>query len=296
MEFSARFKAISYKEENVGKLIKFSKRKFTWELKMNSKHCFIVLKVSKITNNYSVELNKQLLYNGNNSYDENFEFKFKLEGIMLNIKLIGNNYVLYIQYIPFMDFYEDPNGRQTKLLKPEFTPNSDDFDQPSIEKRFRSMNISPVKNRLIDNIVHNSSPVKAFNKTKEIKNANESAKDNKIIEELVKDKKRLDDMTFMIKEMTISVDSTETDSNTVGDEMRPRGKTFEFRGKNDLLLEVCKELDSECENYSCEDKKGVNHPDGDSRLKESMEIVLYPCDFDNHNANTENVIRVLYNR
>lgn len=294
MEFSAKFKAISYKEENVGKLIKFSKRKFTWEFKMNSKHCFLVLKVSKITNNYSVELNKQQLYKGNKSYDENFEFKFKIEGIMLSIKMIGNNYVLYIQYIPFKDFYDEPNGRDTKLIKPEPTLNSDDFDQPSPEKRFKSMNTNPVKNRLIDNVVNISTPLANFNKNKEIKDADQLVKDNKTKEELMNDKKRLDDMTLKIKEMTISEDPLESDSNPFADEIRLRGKTFEFRGKNEQYLEICKELDSECEDSS--DESNVNGLDGDLGLKESMDIVVYPCDFDQSDANTENIIKVLYNK
>ena len=291
MDFTARFKALHYKEENVGKLIKSSKQKFTWEFKMNSKHCFLNLKVSKVTNNYSVELNKQLLYKGNKSYDENFEFKFKIEGIMLSIKMHGSKYVLYIQHIPFKEFYEGEKARQTRLVRPEPVLNSEDFDVPSPEKRFKSMNSKPVKPRFVDKMINNSTPLTALNKNRSIKDADDLANDNKKIEEWMNDKRKNDEMTIKLQDLAISEKSIEEDINPFeGDEIRGRGQTFEFKGYKTGGLEICNEVDCEVEENNNGDEEDI----GDPTLKESMDIVVFPCDFDDKNANTEKVIQVLY--
>jgi len=282
MDFTARFKALHYKEENVGKLISFSKRKLTWEFKMNSKHCFLTLKVSKITNNYSVELNKQLLYKGNKSYDENFEFKFKIEGIMLSIKMLGASYVLYIQHIPFKEFYEGEKGKKTRLVRPEPVLNSEDFDIPTPEKRFKSMNAKPVKNRLVDNVMNNSTPLNLLK-------ANKDGSSKEMVEEWVKDKRKQEEAFSKNAKYVISEQSIEEDINPFADdETRVRGKTYQFNGDS-KPLEMCKELDSESDSAK-NDSIEVEDP----TLKESMDVVVYPCDFDDRNDNTEKVITVLY--
>ena len=297
MEFTARFKALNYTEENIGKLIKSSKKKFTWEFKMNSKHCVLELKISKMTNNYSVELNKQLLYKGNKSYDEHFEFKFKIEGIMLVIRRSGSLYTLYIQNKPFKEFYDNSKGRQTKLIKPEPTLHAEDFDNSSPEKRFKSMNVKPEKLRPIDTIMNNSTPLTPFNKNNEIKDVKELIKENIKNEGLNNQLKESNDIELKINQIDMKDEKVSEDDNPFDNEFRDRAKTFEFKGGNEKKMDVYHELESEHESEAEDNNNQATAGVNDNiNLKESMNIIVYPNDFSNHDENTQNVIRVIYDK
>lgn len=286
MEVTARFKALHYKEENVGKLISFSKRKFVWEFEMNGKQCVLTLKVSKITDNYSVELNKQLLYKGNKSYDHNFEFKFKIEGIALSIKKHNANFVLYIQHVPFKDFYEGDKGRQTRLVKPELVLDPTDFDKPQPEKRFKSMNVKPLKPHVIEALLNNSTPMGLPNRGVDYPEVNK-------IEEWKKNKKKDDERFLKVKNAVVSTHCVEDSTNPFEDEesIRGRKKTFQFGAHEDTHgLDICPEEDSDGEADDKTDEAG------ESPMKESMDVLIFPCDFDDRNIQTEQVIKVLYSK
>ena len=114
------FKTLSYKERSVGKIIKSSKIEYIWQFEIKSKMCFFVLKASKFSGNYTVLLNKKILYRGNLFLNSNYIlFTLKIEGIEFSITKINYQYELLIEKIPFMDYYQNKKIRKNIVLTPK---------------------------------------------------------------------------------------------------------------------------------------------------------------------------------
>ena len=118
-----RFKAISFKERSVGKIIKSSKIEYIWQFEIKTKICFLVLQASKFSGNFSILLNKEILFKGNLFLNPDFLFNFKIEGIVLTLTRIHRKYKLLIENILFMDFYDIKKTRKTFFLTPKVSDN-----------------------------------------------------------------------------------------------------------------------------------------------------------------------------
>lgn len=290
MNLEASFKAISYTEEGVGKLIKMSKKKYTWEFKLNKKHCFLVLKVSKVTNNYSVELNSQQLYRGNKSYDDNFEFKFKIEGIVMCIKRVVAEYALFIQHIPFLNFYKRYGDRHTKLIKPDSSLYSEDFEKSSPEKRYKSLNTNAGPALFKEAVTNISTPV--WGKNVGIKDAEELMEENRAMDELVKNKKVIEDIALRLKHMHLSESSDEGESIVINRMVASGDFGQQSKALGTKIDEVYHELDSE---HESDDMSEASTMLENAETRESMEITLYPNDFASRDERVETVLKMMYN-
>lgn len=115
------FRALSFKKESLGKLIKTSKMGYIWEFELSEKFSCLSLTASKFTGNYEVKLNKDILYKGNYAYDRAFQFSFKVEGVPFSIVEFGTSYQLIIQSKSF-EHYKNSEGRKTLALTPNLIP------------------------------------------------------------------------------------------------------------------------------------------------------------------------------
>ena len=267
MEFAARFKALGYKEENVGKMIKMSKKKYSWEFTMNNKHCLLVLKISKITNNYSIEMNGQLLYKGNMSYDTHFSFKFKIEGILVVIKRVSSEYQLYIQNLPFKEFYES-NDRKTKLIRPDPVLNKKDLEKQINKKRNMTVKTKPTEHKIVENGMNKSSPVKEARNKEEIKD----------IKEIIKE---TEGFKISIKKDEEENEMEQTD--IYEQEYRKTRTTFQFSDNCDNNV-----YDSSDEEEEQNRLTSITNSD----MGEPFEIVILPNDFETETDATKRIIKL----
>ena len=102
--------------ENIGKIIKSSKKSHNWIFYIDKTLCHLVFTNSKFTGNFKIFVNKKFIYNGTNTNENNFLFNFVLQKIKMQIKKIRNDYELYIQGTPFT---------KIKLTSQTSTPSND---------------------------------------------------------------------------------------------------------------------------------------------------------------------------
>lgn len=100
------FKAINFMERHIGKIIKSSKREFVWVFEIEQKTCNLILKVSKFSGNYSIELNNKILTKNNILYNEEVNFTFKVKELEFNLYKKGDSYELTVEGTVFKNFYE----------------------------------------------------------------------------------------------------------------------------------------------------------------------------------------------
>lgn len=105
------FKAMNFMERHIGKIIKSSKREFVWTFEIEQKVCYLVLKVSKFSGNYSVELNNKILTKNNILYNEDVNFTFKIKELEFSLYRRGDSYELTIEGTVFKNFYEHDHWR-----------------------------------------------------------------------------------------------------------------------------------------------------------------------------------------
>ena len=110
------FKAISFQEKEIGKIIKSSKKEYVWNFEIERKICFLILKISKFSGNYTVLLNNKSLTKNNILYDEDVNFIFKIKELEFNIYRKADSFELTIEGTIFKNFYET-NHRRTVFIK-----------------------------------------------------------------------------------------------------------------------------------------------------------------------------------
>lgn len=77
---------IKFFVENIGKIVKTSKKSYNWLLQINSANCHVLFTYSKFSGNFKLFVNKKFIYSGNNSNENTFGFKFVLQKVEMNIK------------------------------------------------------------------------------------------------------------------------------------------------------------------------------------------------------------------
>lgn len=288
MDQAIKFKALNFTEENIGKLIKSSKRKLHWAFTVNGKRCDLVFKISKISKNYSVELNGQLLHKGNKTYDTCFEFKFKIERVLFVVKEIAGTFSLYVECVAFKRLQEHANGRKTMLIAPAPLLFVDDFNEYAPGEKVRLLASSPVKKRAIDELKDEErrffpSPAKKASRLGEFNeqflNANKEQNDQyKGANYIGNTGDRSEDTNVKghdhACENMIDSDITMSKESVVI-------KGFDLGRWMEMSFETQSEEESGCGAKS-------------EGLKESMDIIVYPNDFESHDVSTERIIKVLY--
>ena len=111
------FKAKSFKEKQIGKIIWSSKRSYEWVFEIDDSPCELMLMISRFSGNYQINLNKTILIKSNLLYNKDFSFPFKVKGLEFEIYRKKNSYDLSIEGTVFKNFYEDTNWRKTVVLK-----------------------------------------------------------------------------------------------------------------------------------------------------------------------------------
>lgn len=293
MNVSKKFRAHDYTEENVGRMIKSSKQKYTWKFDVHGKRCHLILKVSKVTNNYSVEVNEQLVYKGNKTYDNKFEFKIKIEDVNLLIRNIDNEYNLYIDKIPFVDFYYDDKAIKEKIDYQNFTLYDDKIN--NIQDPNSSININMDKHKPING--HEVIKSEWVNYKKDATSINSI---NYIDDDSFYDRCLSDEEKMNVKSNEIEQQNTREDVNTPDEKLsktfRHREITFKYQNNCEKRCSCYKNISVDYDynsNTACKDHRSFDHQD--PSLKESMEVFVYPNDFQDYDDHITNMIKKLYN-
>lgn len=100
------FKALSFAEKDIGKIIKSSKKEYVWNFELERKVCYLVLKISKFSGNYTVTLNNKNLTRNNILYDDDVNFTFKIKELEFNLYRKADTFELTVEGTVFKNFYE----------------------------------------------------------------------------------------------------------------------------------------------------------------------------------------------
>lgn len=81
--------------------------------------CYLVLKISKFSGNYSILLNKTEIHKGNVMINNDVDFSFKVKQLNFDIYKKKDGYELAIEGTVFNNYYEDVNKRKSVFVKLE---------------------------------------------------------------------------------------------------------------------------------------------------------------------------------
>lgn len=91
--------------EEVGKHVKSSKKRFTWEVSLNSKAHTIVLDFSYISGKVKVTVDRKILLENELPANTSFQYPFTLDGNSLNVIQQGESFELRINNKVFSHLY-----------------------------------------------------------------------------------------------------------------------------------------------------------------------------------------------
>lgn len=290
MDQAIRFKALDFTQESIGKLIKTSKKKLTWTFQVDQKLCVLSFKISRVSKNYSVDLNNQLLHKGNKSYDSCFEFKFKIEHALFVIKESAGEYTLLVECVPFKRLQEYGSGRKTMLIAPAPLLHLSDFNEYAPGEKVRLLALSPNVRRGPPRFGEDDDDEASRFFPSPAKRAQRVVSEHYFFPNKEQMEENIDDEST--GDATAQVDGTTSTAHYQVQE-RSSGDAYVLSPpKRNPGLGKWLEL-----SFECEEDQEPNHFDkelADSGLKESMDIVVYPNDFVKHDVGTERIIKVLY--
>lgn len=287
MSMGITFNAISYTEDNIGKLIKMSKKKYTWEFRLGGNRCVLALKVSKMSNNYSVELNSQLLYKGNKSYNNCFEFNFKIQGISMVLKQDHSNYTLLVQNTPFTNLGADSKEKHINLVLDDLSLNSDDFSS-----KFEDLTALYANKKL---------QVKETNPIAECMAANLTKNDKKLTgnvhsQEVQNPTTNFDTNLKMPDKVNILLDQTNTSAESYGEELEIilqhdlDGQTSQLPRRN----AVSKKISLNSHKDALSENRDNDPASCQFDNMQSMVVIMYPNDFETRDTKVQKVLDAIY--
>eukprot|EP00742_Colponemidia_sp_Colp-10_P001436 GILJ01001545.1.p1 GENE.GILJ01001545.1~~GILJ01001545.1.p1 ORF type:complete len:569 (+),score=92.58 GILJ01001545.1:39-1709(+) len=120
-------KPVYYEEDDVGKRVKKSKRKYTWKVDLDSTHHTIELYASFLSGKKAVYQDGRPIHESAKIMDQTFQFPFRIRDHLLNIVQHGDTYELRIDNVSFSYLYNQ------ERMKSEFT--FDDRDRVREDRR-----------------------------------------------------------------------------------------------------------------------------------------------------------------
>ncbi len=133
-------KALSYKQEEIGKFIKATKVKHMWQFEFGKDAHSLVLKVSKLSGNYEVELDNRTLYKGNNiNESRSFQFDFKIQGHSFKVVQVRETFDVLYEGLGFKHYLNDQGRRSISNDSRSLYKN----DAPDRTRRPTQTNPSP---------------------------------------------------------------------------------------------------------------------------------------------------------
>ncbi|CAD8111761.1 unnamed protein product [Paramecium primaurelia] len=120
-------KAINSSEQEVGRNVKSSKKKYIWKFSIDNVDQEIVLLISSLSGK------KEVRYNGRPIHQESslfcdFRYLYKIQNCLVTIAPRYESYQLYLNNIPFAEYFNTRNINQTENPK-NCTLNNDDHDE-----------------------------------------------------------------------------------------------------------------------------------------------------------------------
>lgn len=114
---SINFVGLKIDRQEVGKIVKNSKKQIVWNFRVNNKLCFLIFQYSKFTGKFQIQMNDKMIYKGIHNSQKEFIFKFVLEKLNCFIRK-EKEFMFYIENFPFEDFMmkKSETGMQTSLL------------------------------------------------------------------------------------------------------------------------------------------------------------------------------------
>ncbi|CAK63816.1 unnamed protein product (macronuclear) [Paramecium tetraurelia] len=119
-------KAINSSEQEVGRNIRSSKKKYLWKFSIDDADQEIVLLISSLSGKKEVRHNGRLIYQESSLFCE-FRYLHKLQNCLVTIAPRHDSYQLYLNNIPFARYFNDGNSDQNENPK-NGTFNNDDPD------------------------------------------------------------------------------------------------------------------------------------------------------------------------
>jgi hypothetical protein len=91
--------------EEVGKHVKSSKKRFTWELALKGRSHVVVLDFSFISGKVKVTVDRKILFESELPNNTSFQYPFTLDGNALNVIQQGENFELRVNNKVFSHMY-----------------------------------------------------------------------------------------------------------------------------------------------------------------------------------------------
>jgi hypothetical protein len=106
--------ALKYTHEEVGKFIKQTKSKHTWQFTLDGQSHIAAVVVSRLSGYYKILIDTEVITTGNCLFEESFSFGFEVKGQTLQISKSANEYDLVFKGRSFKDLPSLPLSDKQK--------------------------------------------------------------------------------------------------------------------------------------------------------------------------------------
>ena len=138
-------RSVNLTVENVGKVVKSSKKKFTWTLKVDAKDFKVVYTRSSMSGKDRIIINEQVLYQKKEMFRSAFDVKVSYEGTEFRVKSNDRSYKLFINTDDFDELFGHDKVRS--ILKKNWVEDEvekEKYGDGRMEPRSRSRTPPPV--------------------------------------------------------------------------------------------------------------------------------------------------------
>lgn len=136
-----QIQALRFDIEEVGKHVKASKKRFTWELALKDKHHSIVLDFSFISGKVKITVDRKILLENELPSNVSFQYPFTLDGFALNVIQQGETFELRVNNKVFTHLYNQQKTN-TEFRKYEEEVKDIKVDQRQFEKGDKKISLN----------------------------------------------------------------------------------------------------------------------------------------------------------